>query len=243
MKRFITLLPLWSGVLHGAEPDWGDYAALLQRHVRPATKNGTPLNSVHYAALKSDPLLPKALGKIASHPQTALATPQEKLAFHINAYNLLAIKMVVDHWPANSIKDASGFLTPVWKMDAGAVSGQVLSLDELEHKILRPMGEPRIHLAIVCASVSCPDLRLEPYTAEKLSQQLDDQSKTFLANTAKGLRLEGATAHVSRIFEWFGQDFQSVGGVDAFVRRHAPPLPATVDITPDLPYDWATNGQ
>ena len=117
-----------------------------------------------------------------------------------------------------------------------------MSLDELEHDILRKLGEPRIHFAIVCASVSCPDLRREPYTAALLEVQLEEQVRGFLANEAKGLRLEGRQARVSKIFDWFAEDFSGVGGVAAFIRRYRP-LPAAVAVEADLDYDWSVNAR
>ncbi|MBF0609896.1 MAG: DUF547 domain-containing protein [Magnetococcales bacterium] len=235
----MSLLPFW---LWGEEPDWTPYAKLLERHLSSQSKNNVSLNMVAYGKVKEDPLFAKVLEMVANHPADKLTTPAEKMAFYINAYNIMAIKVVVDNWPLQSIRDAGGFITPVWKVKVGVVAGQEVHLDLIEHKILRPMGDPRIHMALVCASVSCPDLRAEPYTAARLSQQLDNQTTVFLNNTGKGLRLEGKEAQVSVIFEWFGQDFESQGGVDAFIQRYHP-LPEKVEIHAGMPYDWSVNGQ
>ena len=103
------------------------------------------------------------------------------------------------------------------------------------------MGEPRIHLAIVCASVSCPDLRNEPYTAAKLNKQLDEQANAFLRNDKKGLYISEDEIVVSRIFKWFKQDFDKVGGVESFIRGYRADLPVAYTIDADIDYDWSIN--
>lgn len=234
------LLPPFATRVAAEEPDWTEYAALLSAHVRPVTRHAVMLNAVDYAALARDPRLASVAAQIARFPLAKLATPQEELAFLINAYNLYALKLVADHWPLDSIKDIGNLLRPVWKRTAGRLDGKEVSLDEIEHGRLRKLGEPRIHLAIVCASISCPDLRAEPYRAATLDAQLDDQATRFLRNAGKGLRVEGDEMRVSQIFDWFAEDFAATGGVAAFVRRYRTDLPQT-EPDADLPYDWRVN--
>jgi len=166
------------------EPDWIGYAEVL-KSVKSGEKNGTPLALVDYATLKQSGLVEKVYRQISTYPVTSLKGREETLAFYINTYNILALKTVVDHWPLESIKDVGSFFKPVWGRDAGTIGGNTVSLDDIENNKIRPMGEPRIHLAIVCASVSCPDLRSEPYTATTLNKQLDEQANTFLRNDKK----------------------------------------------------------
>jgi len=226
------------------------YRRLLERHVRPGRIGAVKLTLVDYAALRRDPLYGQALADLAAADPEALPGDRARFAFWINAYNLLAIKMVVDHYPTASIRDAGGFLSPVWKKTAGIVVGKPRSLDDIEHGILRPkFHDPRMHVAIVCASVSCPDLRLEPYDGARLEEQLDDSARTFLSNPAKGLLVDEAakTVSVSSIFKWFGDDFTAVGGVLAFVRAKADAAVAQrVAGRRDaelgwLDYDWSLN--
>jgi len=221
-------------------PDWGDYAQVLQA-VKMGKKHDTPLALVDYQALKKSGQLAAAYRQIQAFPVETLAGKEEKLAFYINAYNILALKTVLDHWPVASIKDVGNLLSPVWGKTAGVIGQKEVSLDAIENEILRPLADPRIHFAIVCASVSCPDLRTEPYTAEKLNAQLDEQVSLFLKNPKKGLVDDGKVIHVSKIFDWFDQDFKVAGGVDAFIRRHRKSLPE-LPIKADIPYDWAVNG-
>ncbi len=228
----------------GPEPKtlWRDYTGLLERHVTPGRRHGIALNLVDYAALRRDPAFARLVAGIAAFDPDRLTTRHERLAFYINAYNILAMKTVADHWPVDSIKDIGGLFFPVWGRTAGVVGGHEVTLDALENAVLRRLGEPRIHFAIVCASVSCPDLRREPYLAATLDRQLDDQARHFLDNPGKGLRRQGDTIQLSRIFDWFDDDFDRVGGVMAFVRRYRSDIPADVAID-FLDYDWSVNAR
>ena len=235
----ITLLLLATNVV-AEEPDWTSYQTVLN-HVKRGMKNGISLMQVDYQTIKTNGSLDKAYQELSTFKLERLSDRQEKLAFYINAYNILALKKVVDHWPTDSIKDSGSFFSPVWDKPAGSLGGESVSLGQIEHKILRLMGEPRIHLAIVCASVSCPDLRNEPYIAAKLDNQLDDQVRQFLNNPGKGLKIEKKAIRVSKIFDWFEEDFEDDGGVTAFVKHYKKDLPA-LKLKANIPYDWATNG-
>ena len=200
---------------------------------------------VDYAALRHSADWSRVLASLVACRPEELRTRKQRLAFWIDAYNALAIDVVVRHYPLKSIRDVGSLLRPVWKREAGTIGGRAYSLDEIEHAILRPLGEPRIHAAIVCASLSCPPLRREPFHPDRLEAQLDDQLRAFLADPRKGARLEGDTLWLSRIFDWFADDFAAAGGVLAFVRPHLPSeirerLPAAPRLR-FLDYDWGLN--
>jgi len=240
-----SILKIMAGLLvvnnvAAVEPDWRDYAKVLQS-VKQGQKHGVSLALVDYEAIKKSGQLDKVYQQISSYPVSNLSGREEKLAFYINTYNILALKMVADHWPVESIKDIGHFFSPVWGKEAGTVGGRELSLDDVENAIIRPMGEPRIHFAIVCASVSCPDLSNEPYTAAQLNQQLESQVNAFLHNKQKGLRVEGNEIVVSKIFKWFKEDFEQVGGVNVFIRSYRTDLPVDYAIDAALNYDWSVN--
>ena len=237
----ITAAMLLVNNVYATEPDWADYANVLSSSVTQGEKHGTPLALVDYEALKKNGLLEKVYQQVSKYPLEKLNGRGEVLAFYINTYNILAIKTVVDHWPLDSIKDMGNIFSPVWGKDAGMIAGKVVSLDDIEHKIIRPMGEPRVHMAVVCASVSCPDLRNEPYTAAKINKQLDDQVNTFLHNDKKGLSITKDSIVISKIFKWFKQDFKKSGGVDVFIRQYRKDLPAGYEINADINYDWSVN--
>jgi len=235
----ITLL-LCAPVVQANEVKWSDYAALLSEHIQVGEKDGVHVNLVDYAAWKNDAHWKKALNSLASFDLSRLHTQNEKLAFWINAYNMMAIDKVLSSWPIASIRDEGSFFNPVWKQPVAMVAGKVRSLNEIEHHILRPMGEPLMHVAIVCASVSCPDLRREPYMPEHLKSQLDDQAMTFLKHSHKGLRIDDEGLHISKIFDWFADDFSNKG-VPAWLHQYRKDIKPDTKIASYLPYDWHVN--
>ena len=144
-------------------------------------------------------------------------TVPDKIAFWLNAYNALTLKTIIEHYPIkssffksltfpkNSIRQISG----VWDKIMFSVIGEEMTLDHIEHQILRKeFIEPRIHTALVCAAKSCPPLRNEPYNGENLNSQLEDQTKKFLFSQ-KNFLIDNKkhTIYLSSIFEWFGEDF------------------------------------
>jgi len=230
--------------------DFSPWDTLLKKYVTPKTIAGVPLHAVNYRSLGKDPLYSTLIKELAEHSLAEVSTREEQLAYWINVYNIMAVKMVLDHYPVESIKDAGSMFQPVWNKPVGIVAGKTRTLNNIEHDILRKMGEPRIHVAIVCASVSCPDLRTEAYTAASLNQQLDDQLAHFLANDHKGLRLDpqGNRLYLSLIFQWFKEDFDSQGGVVTFLTPYAPEairgaLPSKTLKRSYLDYNWDLNSQ
>ena len=228
--------------------DFSSWDGLLKKYVGPKTINGVRLNAVDYKKLGKDQAYTKLIKDLEKASLSDLKTWEEKLTFWINVYNIMAAKMVLDHYPVQSIKDAGSIFTAVWKKEVGVVAGKSRTLNEIEHEILRKMSEPRIHVAIVCASVSCPDLRGEAYTADKLDEQLDDQMKVFLASAKKGLQVDSQKGRVylSSIFKWFKEDFESKGGVRNYLAPYAPEVARSslknskLDVY-YLDYDWDLN--
>lgn len=216
-----VLLP--NGSARAAGFDLALWDALLAAHTRPVSDAAGV--RVDYRGLARDPRWPALLAGLAAAEAPPAAARAEQLAFWINAYNALAIDVVLKAYPVASIRDAGSLLRPVWDRPAGSVGGRTVSLGEIEHRVLRPLGEPRIHAAIVCASISCPSLRREAFRAERLDAQLEDALRGFLADPRKGSRLEpdGRVLTLSPIFEWFAEDFDPAGGVRAYL---APRLPA-----------------
>lgn len=180
----------------------------------------------------------------------------EQFAFWANLYNAKTVEVIVQHYPVKSIKDISlggGLLTLVtggpWKAKIVKVSGISLSLDDIEHVILRPLfKDPRVHYAVNCASFSCPNLLREAFLGAKLSDQLDAAAKDYV-NSPRGVRLEGGKLIASSIYSWFSVDFEGFGGTEQGVlnhlRRYAEPtlkqkLEGVVKID-SYEYDWSLN--
>ncbi len=174
------------------------------------------------------------------------------LALWINLYNALVIRQVLARWPLASIRPSLAGV-PNWPLFLAFFSrpvitlqGQPLSLDRIEHGLLRPrFGDPRLHFALVCAARGCPLLRPEAYRPERVGAQLEEDARRFLGNPLK-LRFDPArrTLHCSRIFQWYRRDFLAVApSIAAYVGRHRPDLDLPADVRIAwLPYDWALNG-
>ena len=205
--------------------DFADWDSLIKKYVKPKRVDGIFINAVDYKNLKNDRNFNKLISRLDSAQLVSLKSREEKLVFWINTYNILAAKMVTDHYPIKSIKDAGSIFSRVWKKNAGHVAGKERTLNEIEHEILRKMDDPRVHVAIVCASVSCPDLRLEAFNVNSLNEQLDDQMKVFLKSSEKGMKIDNERnrVYLSSIFKWFEDDFESRGGVLKFIANYVSP--------------------
>jgi hypothetical protein len=156
---------------------------------------------------------------------------KEKIAFWVNAYNGLTLRVIIDHYPIKKRGGLFGFRFPdnsirqipgAWDKLKFPVMGKQMTLDEIEHEVLRKeFNEPRIHLALVCAAMGCPPLRHEPYVGNRLDAQFDDQAGRFLQAPRK-FRIDRAKkeVHLSSIFKWFGEDFVRNYGTDKAFAGH-----------------------
>ena len=221
-----------AGTSPAAGCGWRGWDQILKKHVKKASIDGIALNGFDYRGLlKARVRFDRFVSAISKFDPAGLRGKQEKLAFWINVYNVGAVKMVLDHPKIKSLNDIGPKKGAVWKLDALVVGGKVFSLDAIENEILRKLNEPRIHFAIVCASVSCPDMRPESYRAGKLDKQLDEQTRSFLSNPRKGMSIDAAKRRVllTKLFEWFAGDFGGKDGVVGFLARYLPK---------DAPADW-----
>jgi len=163
---------------------------------------------VNYKELKTDQKFETYLNQLSSTNPSQL-TEKEEIAFWINAYNAFTMKIILDNYPVKSINDIKFSEKSVWNEDFIPINKKKYSLNEIENKILRiKFKDPRIHFAIVCASISCPALLNEAYEADKVDQQLQEQTIEFLRDRDRNeFDLKNKTAIISRIFDWFGDDF------------------------------------
>jgi hypothetical protein len=173
----------------------------------------------------------------------------EQFAYYANAYNAWTIKVILSKYPdIDSIKELGIFNTGPWKKKIIRLNGQMRSLDNIEHDILRPQfRDPRVHFAVNCAAYSCPPLRSEPFVGSRLDAQLDEATRTFINNPDRNY-LDGNTLYVSKIFKWFAEDFNH--DPISFVQRYAEgslksELQArrTSVKVKYLPYDWSLNNR
>lgn len=209
--------------------DHSEWDGLMKSHVSRCKVEGIELNGVDYKALAGDQRFEAYKQQLASVDLKAL-TPNEELALYINAYNCLCIGHIVNHYqttgalPASINQITGKKKEKVWAIPAGVVGGVELSLDIIEHKILRQRWkEPRVHASIVCASASCPDLRAEAFVPDRINAQMDDQCLSWMSNSAKGFALNGQALMLSRIFLWFKEDFVAVSaGVEHWATQYLP---------------------
>jgi hypothetical protein len=237
-KPQLILFPSSSASTESAAYSSKPYAAALAKYVNDR-------GMVNYRGLKTDIRDLDAFAASLAHikpeefdpaPTPARIWPirsdRERLAFWINAYNALTLEAIIRNYPIqpsllrsviypkNSIRQIPG----VWDKLRFVVVGREMTLNDIEHGTLRAkFNEPRIHVALVCAAMSCPPLRNEPYTTEKLDEQLDDQARTFL-RSPRGLRInrEEGKVYLSSIFKWFGEDFvKTYGTTEMFAGKSA----------------------
>lgn len=217
-----------SDPMSDATVDHSAWGGLLAAYVR---EGGDDVNRFDYAGLAETPADMDRLGAYIDALQdtevSALAR-DEQFAFWANLYNALTVEVVVEHYPVASIRDISIspglFSVGPWGKKLATVEGRDLSLDDIEHEILRKAwDEPRVHYAVNCASIGCPDLAREPYTGEDLDAQLDAAGQAYV-NHPRGVSFDGDTLTLSKIFNWYGKDFgDSVEERLASIARHAEP--------------------
>jgi hypothetical protein len=196
--------------------------------------------NVNYAAIKRNPLELKALLRRIETFDAAAATPDDRKAFYLNAYNILVIGEVVAHYPLKSVQKVPGF----FDRNTVSVAGDKLTLNDLETKKIRePYADPRTHFALVCGAKGCPRLNREAYVGNLLDAQLTVQARQVLQNPAF-VRVDAAKkVHLSEIFKWYEADFKASGktGV-AYVNqfREGKLIPAGYKVDYYV-YDWELN--
>jgi hypothetical protein len=239
----------------------GAWSALLRKHV--LLLRGGQASQVRYAGFKADRAVLQVyrdgLSSVSEAAFKAFSKPQQ-MVFLINAYNASTVELILTKYPAlTSIKDLGSVFSSPWKPKWISLLGAKLSLDDIEHGMLREKGrfdDPRVHFAVNCASIGCPPLREEAFVAERLDAQLDEQALRFMSDRTRN-RFAASTGRleVSKIFDWYGDDFtlghRGIASLPAFLGRYADVLadaPAERERVRGgraeisfLPYDWSLN--
>lgn len=255
----LMLSAVFSAVTTAQEALHQPWQALLTQHVSPINEGHS--SQVNYAGMKTDhaklTAYLTALGKIDKQTFEQWPAPQQ-LSFLINAYNAWTVELILSAYPdIKSIKDLGSFFSSPWSKKFIPLLGETRSLDNIEHELIRgdnKYGDPRIHFAVNCASIGCPALREEAYTAEKLERQLEQQTVRFLSDKTRN-RFNKAEMELSSIFKWYQEDFslgfRASDSLSAFILLYAESL----GLTPEqqallkakkmdvdyLPYDWQLN--
>ncbi|MBE9569930.1 MAG: DUF547 domain-containing protein [Proteobacteria bacterium] len=217
------------------------YAELLGKYV----KDGV----VDYEGFKNVEAKLEQYLKVLEKTDTKTLSRNEQFAFYVNAYNSWTIKLILSGYPGiKSIKDLGSLFKSPWKKKICRIDGRIITLDDIEHNILRPrFKDPRVHFAINCAAKSCPPVRSEPYRGGELDQQLDEMTRAFI-NDLENNRLEGHTLYVSSIFKWFKEDFNK-DIIGFFLKYAKGDLKEQLEANKEkirvkyLAYDWSLNGK
>lgn len=210
--------------------DHSTWTELLQKHV---SENGL----VDYEGfLKDREKLNNYLTMLSKNKPTKKWSVQEQLAYYINTYNAYTVDLILEHYPVKSIKDIDG----AWTNAIVPIGNVEMSLGGIENSILRKMNEPRIHFAINCASMSCPKLLNEAFTAAKINEQLEKVTREFIRSDKNNISAN--TLKLSHIFKWYKTDFTQ--GENTLIDYIEPYV--ETDIQPNaeisyLPYDWSLN--
>lgn len=222
-----------------ASPGFDQTHGLFDQVLKEVVSDGR----VDYRKLKANP---KKLNDYikdtssVSKETFSLWNESQQIAFLINVYNAETLQLIIDHYPVDSIKDIGGFFRSPWKKKVVLLFGKKEHLDHVEHEILRKdYSEPRVHFALVCASIGCPELAQDAFVGEQLSQQLDVQGKKYFSRKdINRIDAEARTIYLSKIFDWFKEDF---GDIYKFVDKYfADGVDPSFRIRYSS-YDWSLN--
>lgn len=236
-----TLHEAYASTPTGAVFDHSAFDTVLKAHVSATG------GFVDYEALKQDAAgLDAYIAAIAKADVDTLGR-DERLAFLINAYNAFTLRLILDHYPIDSIKDIPS--DERWDAKRWTIAGGTYTLNQIEHELIRPkFAEPRIHFALVCAAIGCPPLRNEAYTGSRLEEQLADQSK-YVHTHARWFRLNESKGELAltALYDWYGGDFtQKASSVAAYAAQFSPDLVRLINAGREprvtfIDYSWKLN--
>jgi hypothetical protein len=254
----LSLWTLGAPALAAFDQSHASWDALLKKHV--VWIAGGHASEVDYRGMQSDRQALKsyltALSGVTPAEYDGWSKPQ-RLAFLINAYNAYTVELILTRYPdLKSIRDLGSLIQSPWKKRFFTLLGKPRHLDDVEHGMIRAPGafdDPRIHMAVNCASIGCPALRPEAFVAEKLDAQLEDSVQRFLSDRSRN-RADTEALRVSKIFDWYGDDFAAKSGsVMNWLARYADQFTADPALQRAvreaklplrfLDYDWSLNAR
>lgn len=200
-------------------------------------QNVTAKGNVNYEGFrKNSSKLREYIATLADNLPQDDWTKNEKLSYWMNAYNAMTVDLILRNMPLESIKDIKN----PWEQRNWKLGEKYYNLDEIEHQILRKMGDPRIHFGINCASFSCPPLLNEAFIPSKVDAQLDVVAKKFINDPSRNMLSENSV-EISKIFDWFSKDFKNNGSIIDYLNKYS-----NIKISEDakvryMDYDWALN--
>ncbi|MFN2440621.1 MAG: DUF547 domain-containing protein [Chitinophagaceae bacterium] len=241
-KAFVLISCLFVAVVTFAQksPSHQQWDKLLRKHVNAS-------GMVSYKGFQKDKAELDVYLKTLSDsaPQSSWSADEQK-AYWINAYNAFTVALILKHYPVKSIKDIGGKIYKVntpWDIKFINIGGKKYDLNNIEHGILRKkFDDPRIHFALVCASISCPRLRNEAYTPAQLNTQLEDDGRNFLNDKSKN-RISANKADLSKYFSWYKGDFTKNGSLADYINKYSVTKINTNTKIGSLDYNWNLNEQ
>lgn len=259
IKKSITLvvaLLMMPYIASAFDHDHSVFDSLLKKHVK-VLRNGLE-SKVDYLAFKQEnSALKQYLTSLSAVSQKEFDswTKEQRLSFLINAYNGFTIELILKNYPVKSIKKIGSMLQSPWKIEFISLLGETVSLDDIEHGLVRKKGvydEPRIHFALVCASIGCPALHNNAFTGDRLETMLEKGLVSFLSDNTRNRYHHGEKRfEVSKIFKWYGGDFKErYGSVNQLLNRYGKYLVSSekelrfakkADDIEFLDYDWNLN--
>ncbi len=221
-------------------PSHQQWDKLLKKYVNEA-------GMVNYKGIQKDkPELDAYLKTLSDNAPQKSWSENDQIAYWINAYNAFTVDLILRHYPVKSIKDIGGAIYKVntaWDIKFIKIGGDKYDLNNIEHKFLRrKFDDPRIHFAIVCASMSCAKLRREAYTGDKLDAQLEDQGRDFLNDKSKN-NITADRAQLSKYFSWYSGDFTKKGSLADFINKYSKTKITDKTKITSLDYNWSLNEQ
>lgn len=190
--------------------DHQSWTILLQKHV---SDDGM----VNYKGFKQDrQALKTYLTTLSTNIPTKKWTESDKLAYWMNVYNAYTVKLIIDNYPLKSIKE----IKEPWDLRFFKIGSKWYTLNDIEHRILRKMGDPRIHFGINCASISCPSLLNKAFTSQNVDQELEKLTANFINDPKRNI-ISSNTLQLSKIFIWFAKDFKTNGSLVNFLNKYS----------------------
>lgn len=257
VKLLLTAILLLPGFAAAFDHSHAQWDVLVKKQV--AWLPGGHASQVDYAGFQGDrQVLKSYLDRLSAVTRSEYErwSKPEQLAFLLNAYNAFTVELILTEYPKlNSIRDLGSLISSPWKKHFFSLLGEPRSLDEIEHGMIRAAGvfdDPRIHMAVNCASIGCPALRNEAYVAARLEAQLEDATVRFLSDRSRNrYNPQRDRLEVSKIFDWYGKDFAArAGSVQKWLAQYAdhladpgarPRIRAAEVRLEFLEYDWALN--
>lgn len=234
----------WTHFGERAEPiDHRAWDGLLKRYVKPSADG---VNRVDYASLKQkDAATLKQYLEAMQAVDITQYPRDEQFAYWVNLYNAATLAVIIENYPLGSIRDIGIVGQGPWKDEVLTVAGKPLSLDDIEHGILRPIWKDvRIHYAVNCASIGCPNLATRAYTAKSLEKMLDEAAAAYVNHPRGFARIDGELV-ASSIYDWYGSDWGEPSDILEHARKYA--NPRTLEVLGDAAaidsfgYDWSLN--